>query len=502
MEHSSHVTLNGQELTLHDTDAIAAGATLKIASSAEHKVHLGRKVVEKLAYTDKPYYGINTGFGYFAGTTIPHKSLIQLQENILTSHAGGWGGMLSLPETRLAMALRLNVLIQGFTGVRYALCEKLLEFINTGIYPLIPLCGSVGASGDLIPLAHLALPLIGMGMVSFQGETIEAARALELAGIAPIKLAEKEGLSLINGTQIMLSIGALALSRALKLMEAAELITALSYEALTGHPRALDGRLHAVRRQAGQLTSAKIILRHLEGSYLFGKTVKRARIQDPYSLRCAPQVHGASRDALGYIAGIVERELNAVTDNPLVFPGKDEVVSGGNFHGQPLAMAFDFGAIAIAELASISERRLELLLNPGMNGLTPFLSSDPGLDSGYMCTQYLSASLVNENKTLANPACTDSIPGNAGIEDHVSMGMNSAKKFKAAVENTLTVLSLEMLAAAQAIDLKQVKKLGAGTQILYEKIRKEVAFWTGRKQILSEEVCKARNVLEQHLSQS
>lgn len=487
--------LNGQPLTLEDVKKIASGSEILLGNSIKKGIVSSRNFVEEIAHHDKPYYGINTGFGYLANTKVKSSDLKKLQHNIITSHAAGWGKPLTIPETRLSMALRLNVLIKGYTGVRYELCEKLLEYINKGVYPIIPSHGSVGASGDLAPLAHLALPLIGEGHVVYQGKVIEAKKALKMAHIEPIELCEKEGLSLINGTQIMLSIGSLALIQALKLMEAVEVITALTYEGLVGNINALHPKLHAVRQQEGQKLSAEAILNHLKGSYLFDTTTERSRVQDPYSMRCAPQVHGTSRDALSYVKMIIERELNAVTDNPLVFVEDELVVGGGNFHGQPLAMAYDFASIAVSELSNISERRLELLLNPNMNGLTPFLSPDPGVDSGYMAAQYLSASLVNENKLLANPACTDSIPGNVGVEDHVSMGMNSAKKFKTIVRNTITVLSVEMVVAAQAISLRNIKKLGKGTKALYAKIREDIEPWGTESRTVSEDVEKSRNIL-------
>lgn len=484
------IILDGSDLTLEQISEIALGAPLQFAAQLAEKIDASRTLVQKLAQSHTPYYGINTGFGYLANTKIAPADLSKMQRNILTSHAAGWGAPLSIEETRLSMALRLNVLIKGYTGVRLELCQLLLDLINAGIYPIIPSYGSVGASGDLAPLAHLSLALIGEGNVHYKGTTLPASRALHLAGLEPTELQEKEGLSLINGTQIMLSIGSLALKEALDLLEKAEKITALTFEAFAGNPTALDPKLHALRRQLGQIASAAAILKELEGSYLFDSETKKKFVQDPYSLRCAPQVHGASRDALNYAKSIVERELNAVTDNPLVFEEENVILSGGNFHGQPIALAFDIAAIAVAELANISERRLELLVNPNMSGLPPFLSTHPGVDSGYMALQYLSGSLVNENKLLANPACTDSIPGNVGIEDYVSMGMTSARKLRQIVKNTSTVLAIELLAAAQAADQRQITKHGQGTKKLYKAFREQVLFWED-VHILSEDVEKA-----------
>lgn len=490
----SAIILGEKALCLKSAQKIANGAIIYLSPKIKKNIEESRKLVEKLAKTDTPYYGINTGFGFFANKKIPHSKQKELQKNIITSHASGWGAPLSIPETRLCMTLRFNVLTKGFTGVSYELCEALLKLITAEIYPIIPSYGSVGASGDLAPLAHLALPLIGKGKVHFKEKTMDASEALRLAKISPYVLNEKEGLSLINGTQVMLSIGSIALIKALSLLEYAEKIAALSFEALFAHLQPLDPRLHQLRRQEGQIISAKKILEELKGSYLHDDNLQRTRVQDPYSLRCAPQVHGASRDSLNYAKAILERELDAVTDNPLVFHDSKEIVSGGNFHGQPIAFALDIASIALSELSNISERRQELLLNPNTNGTNSFLAVEPGIDSGYMAAQYLSASLVNENKLLANPAVTDSIPGNVGIEDHVSMGMTSARKFRTIVENCATVLSVELLFAAQAIDLLKIKKLGNGTKSLYKKLRKNVPMWS-QERILSEDIENARKVI-------
>lgn len=491
---SKWITLDGSDLTLEDVKSISKGAKLKLDAKLSKTIDSSRSLVQKLSSSKTPYYGINTGFGFLANKKIDQDHLAKMQRNIITSHASGWGEPLSLEETRLSMALRLNVLIKGYTGVRLELCRALLGLINAEIYPIIPSYGSVGASGDLAPLAHLSLALIGEGKVHYKGKVMPALEALKTAKLSPIALKEKEGLSLINGTQIMLSIGSLALKDAFDLLEKAEKITALTFEAFVGNPTALDPRLHAVRRQLGQITSAEKILRELEGSYLLDKETKRRFVQDPYSLRCAPQVHGASRDTLNHTKNVIERELNAVTDNPLVFEEDEAILSGGNFHGQPIAMAFDIASIAVSELANISERRLELLVNPTMSGLPAFLSTDPGVDSGYMALQYLSASLVNENKLLANPSCTDSIPGNVGIEDHVSMGMTSARKLRRIVKNAYAVLAVELLAAAQAIDLRKTTKLGAGTKKLYHEFREHALHWND-EQILADDVEKACNFL-------
>jgi histidine ammonia-lyase len=468
------ITLDGTSLTLSKAAAIAAGAPIGISEASRSVMEPSHQLVKRLALDNHPVYGINTGFGFLANKCIAPAEQKLLQLNLIKSHAGGYGTPLSIPETRLAMALRINVLLKGYTGVRFELVEALLNLIKAEIYPIIPEKGSVGASGDLAPLAHLALPLLGLGRVHYRGQIIEAAEALSKAKLRPIELMEKEGLALINGTQIMLSVGGLALETARRLLLLADNIAALSYEAVTARPSVLYPKLHQLRNQKGQIASAKRIAKQLNGSYLYNPKTKHLYVQDPYSIRCAPQVHGASRDAIVYACTIAENELNAATDNPLVFVEEQQVISGGNFHGQPLALAFDFASIAIAEIGNISERRLDLLLNPHMNKLTAFLSPNPGINSGYMILQYLSAANVNENKLLANPSSTDSIPGNANIEDHVSMGMTSANKFKKIVLNAKVILAAELLAAAQAIDLRKASPLGKGTASTYNAIRKKV----------------------------
>jgi len=490
------VSLNGYSMSLEKASLIARGALPVLPRSIKKEVDRSREVIEQIVSGDNPVYGVNTGFGYFANKQISTSRLKELQKHFVRSHAGGYGPSLSTEETRLALALRLNLLIKGFSGVRFELCETILKFLENEIYPIIPEYGSVGASGDLIPLAHLALPLIGEGKVSYQGKVMSAKNALKLAGLAPIELAEKEGLSFVNGTEIMQAVGGMALAAALKVSDRADRIAALSFEALGAHITALDERIHLARGQKGQIETAKNIRGELSGSYLYDKSLERQRVQDPYSLRCSPQIHGPSKDALTYAKEIIEREFNAVTDNPLVFAEDKQILSGGNFHGQALAISFDFASIAVSELANVADRRIELLMNPQTSKLPAFLAKDEGFNSGYMVLQYLSASLVNENKLLANPASTDSIPGNVGIEDHVSMGMTSARKLKKVVENTRTVLSLEMLAAAQAIYLAKVKKLGKGTQKTYDLVRKLIPPLK-KDRIVSIDVGKAVRVFEE-----
>lgn len=492
----STITLDGKSLTLPTAVAISQGAAISLADSVPATLTASRDIVKKKLRTHRPIYGVNTGFGFLANQAIPQSQLQTLQINILRSHASGHGAPLSLPETRLAMALRLNVLAQGYAGVRLELCQALHALLAANILPVIPELGSVGASGDLAPLAHLALPLIGEGEVHYQGRIIPAMQALLDADIAPITLAEKEGLALINGTQIMLAIGTIALAKGLHLLELADLLAALTFEGLQGNPEALDAQIHAARGQPGQIASAANMRAHLDGSYLHKPRQPFPRVQDPYSLRCAPQIHGASRDALTYPTAVIERELNATTDNPLVFIDPDRIVSGGNFHGQPLAIALDVAAIALSELGNVSERRLELMLNPHHSGLPAFLTSYPGLESGYMAAQYLAASLVNQNKLLANPASTDSIPGNVGIEDHVSMGMTSARKLRQLVGHLETILAIELMAAAQAIDLRHAHPLGTGTARAYQMLRSHLPKLT-EDRIIANDVTSALEALHQ-----
>jgi histidine ammonia-lyase len=488
-------SLSGNELTLADLQPIANGAKITISPNVKATVEKSRKwLIDQLQH-NKPIYGVNTGFGYYAKTAIPHSQLLELQVNLIRSHASGWGNPLSTQETRLAMTLRLHVLTKGYTAVRYSLIDAMLKLIDHEIFPIIPEYGSVGASGDLAPLAHLALALIGEGKVNYKGEIITASVALKKAGLSPFVLEEKEGLGLINGTQIMLAVGGLALSHAISLSRLATLIGALSVEGLEGRPDAFEDSLHQVRNQMGQIKVAEELRSHLKGSSLYQAENQFPRVQDPYSLRCIPQVHGASYDGLDYAKTIIERELNGATDNPLVFVEENRVLSGGNFHGQPIALAFDFAAIALAEIGNISERRVDLLFNPQFSQLSPFLAPEPGVTSGYMAAQYLAACLVNENKGLANPASTDSIPGNVGVEDHVSMGMTSARKLRKIVDNIRTQLAVELICAAQAVSMKKRENaLGEKTGDLYRELRKVVPV-LDRDRIISDDIALARTVI-------
>jgi histidine ammonia-lyase len=441
----------------------------------EHKpVSESRKIVENALLDGDAHYGINTGFGVLANKRISDDELATLQKNILLSHACGMGDPVPPEVTRLMLQLKIHSLSLGYSGVSEETFRQLLILEEQGILPWIPSRGSVGASGDLAPLAHMCLPLIGRGEVwdsSFSAR-IPAAAELEAKGIKPVSLQAKDGLALINGTQMMAAYGAFVLERSLVLQREADILAAMSLEALQGSAAPFDQRIHAIRPHHGQQVVASNIRKLLEGSEILASHRDCGKVQDPYSLRCVPQVHGASRDALDYARQCIEIELNSVTDNPLVFEQGD-ILSGGNFHGQPLAFAMDFAAIALAELASISERRTYLLLE-GHDGLPKLLMHDTGVNSGFMIPQYTAAALVSENKILCHPASVDSIPTSLGQEDHVSMGSISAFKLLAVLRNVERVLAVELLTSAQALDFRKAFTPGHGVAIAHQSLRKEI----------------------------
>ncbi len=425
-------------------------------------------------------YGVNTGFGALAERRIQEGDVRALQRNLVRSHACGVGPDLGEAEVRGMILLRAQVIALGYSGVRVEIVDALIAMLNAGVCPRIPAQGSVGASGDLAPLAHLALALIGEGEATFDGRRMPAAEALAAAGLAPVELAAKEGLSLINGTQYMTALGALALCDARRLCTAADIAGAVSLEALKGSKRPFDDRLMAVRPHPGQEICAGNLRTLLTESEIMESHVNCGKVQDPYSLRCMPQVHGATRDALAWANAVLEREVNSVTDNPTVFlDGEDggaDLISGGNFHGQPVAIALDLAAIAVAELADISERRVEQLVNPALSsGLTPFLARDSGLHSGFMIAQVASASLVSENKVLCHPASVDSIPSSAGREDHVSMGSISARKLAQVVANVTNSLAIEVLTAAQGVDQRRPLAASRGVSAAHAAVRRVVS---------------------------
>jgi histidine ammonia-lyase len=468
------VTLGAQKLTLNQVVRVAHGEAAALSTEARNRMCDSRALVEACARASTPVYGVTTGFGALAEVRVQDHEILALQRNLVLSHAAGVGRPLSRPETRAMMLLRAQTLALGYSGVRPEVVNLLVTMLNRGVHPQIPEKGSVGASGDLAPLAHLALGMLGEGLAEFEGATLPAADALRRASLQPIVLQVKEGLSLVNGTQAMSAVGGLATMRALELCKLADIVGAMTLEGLNGHLDPFDARIQHVRPHPGQATCAGNIRRLCAGSQIAVAGGFGRKVQDPYSLRCMPQVHGASRDGLGYTEDVLGREINSATDNPLVFAQAEQILSGGNFHGQPLAMALDFAAIAVAELANISERRVEQLVNPSLSGLPPFLVPASGIHSGYMIAQVTAASLVNENKMLAYPASVDSIPGSASREDHVSMGMTSARKLREVVDNTFTVLAVEMLCAAQAIDLRKPERLGEGSAAAHRRIREAV----------------------------
>jgi histidine ammonia-lyase len=461
------VALTGDDLTVADVWAVAVERRqASLADSARSKMRAAREVVERAAHGASEHtYGVNTGFGRFVSRSIPEHLTEELQLRLLRSHACGVGEPYPDEIVRAAMLLRANALAKGNSGARVETVELLLECLNRGIVPVVPSRGSVGASGDLAPLAHLALPLVGEGEATLDGERMSGLEALTGAGLSPVTLAAKEGLSLINGTQFMAAFCALGLARARRLAHAADLACAMSLEALQGSRTSFLPEIHELRPLRGQRDSAAHILRQLDGSAIIESHRWCDKVQDAYSLRCAAQVHGASRDLLDYVDYTVSVEVNAATDNPLVLVDDDALVSNGNFHGQPIAFALDALAMACAELASISERRVERLVNPNLSdGLPAFLTSDGGLNSGFMILQYVAASLVSENKVLAHPASVDSIPTSAGQEDHVSMGNAAGLKAWQVLANCERALAIELLAGAQGVEFLAPLEPGDGVR--------------------------------------
>lgn len=475
----SVVEIDGRHLTVEQVLRVARlGAGVRLASEARERVHEGRRQVEAALRRNRPLYGVNTGVGALSQVSVPSERLGELQVNMVRSHAAGVGEPLDRETVRALLLARANGLALGHSGVRPVVVERLLEWLNAGVHPVVPCQGSVGASGDLAPLAHLTLALAGEGMAEFRGEVLPSRQALASAGLEPLSLDVGEGVALINGTQLMAAILALAVADARALVKVADVAAALTLEALGGIAGAFDERLARVRPHPGQGRSAANLRRLLAGSRHVRPAGEGPRVQDAYSLRCVPQVHGASRDAVEFVAGVVEVELNSATGNPLLFDGGPDgpaVVSGGNFHGQPLALAGDFLAIALAALAGISERRIERLVNPSLSGLPPFLSPDPGVGTGYMLAQYTAAALVSENKVLAHPAGVDSIPTSANQEDYVSMGTVAARKAARVLRHAQQVLGIELVCAAQALEFRGPQGAGRGTLAAYRAIRRHVA---------------------------
>jgi histidine ammonia-lyase len=488
------IVLTGAELTVADVESVALGRSgARLDPGARRRVEEARAVIDRLVASGEVVYGVTTGFGSLASTFVPPERARELQERLLLSHAAGVGEPLPTPVVRAMLLLRANTLALGHSGCRPEIIERLCEMLAQGLHPVVPSQGSVGASGDLAPLAHLALPLIGHGSVELEGRLQPAAEALAALGLAPLVLEPKEGLALLNGTQMMTAIGALSLAAAERLARTASVAAAMSTEALRGTEVAFSAAYQSTRPHPGQVRTAAELRWLLRDSELQrSHHADSHRIQDPYSLRCVPQVHGAARDALAYLHGVLDIEMNSATDNPLVFPeggrvpedalatGHGLVISGGNFHGEPVALALDLAKLAIAELGAISERRVALLLDPRLNdGLPAFLGAASGLDSGLMILQYTAAALASESKVLSHPASADSIPTSANQEDHVSMGSIAALHLRRVLEHSERILGIELICAAQALDLRldaqPGTRPGRGVEEAHARVRTAIA---------------------------
>ncbi|MGB1696970.1 MAG: histidine ammonia-lyase [Thermoplasmatota archaeon] len=481
------ITISGENLTIADVEAVADGAPVQVDPAAWPGVEASRAIVEGLVERGEVAYGITTGFGEFAHVSINRDQVEELQRNLIMSHSVGVGELLPKRVVRAMMLIRANTLLKGVSGIRRVVIERLVTFLNDDVVPDVPSRGSVGASGDLAPLAHMALPLIGLG-------TANGVPAEELP-YEPLALQAKEGLALINGTQLMSAIGSLCVQQALGLLEDSQIVAAMSLEALMGSLAPFDPRVHALRPHPGQTAVAAAIRAHTEGSEIMQSHVGCDRVQDAYSLRCIPQVLGAVHDVLQQARSTLEVEINSATDNPLVFPNGD-IISQGNFHGEPIAFLLDQVAIALSELANISERRAERMVNPDLSeGLKPFLVDKGGLNSGFMIAQYVAAALVSENKVYAHPASVDSIPTSAGQEDHVSMGSIGALKLGQVLENCRNVVAIEALCAAQALDFKAPLRPGKGTAAAHAAIRTCVSK-LDEDRILSNDVKSMHDFLE------
>lgn len=481
MELPSHISL----------DNLVNYTQLELSADALQKIATNRSYLDNILSKGDTYYGINTGFGSLCNVRIEPNELSQLQENLVCSHACGMGDEVPEEIVRLMLLLKIHGLSQGYSGVRTEIVQRLTDFYNKGIYPIVYELGSLGASGDLAPLAHLSLPLFGKGQVRYKGQRREAADVLKETGLEPMPLAAKEGLALLNGTQFMSSYAVWALLASKRLLAWADLIGALSADAFMAKDEPFQHPIHRVRPHKGQIATAQKILSLLQGSEL--QTMPKVQVQDPYSFRCMPQVHGASKDVADTVSNVVDTEINSVTDNPIVFHDEDAIMSGGNFHGQPLALHLDFLAIAMAEIANISERRTYLLIS-GQRNLPAFLAPDAGLNSGFMIAQYTAAAIVSQNKQLCSPASVDSIVSSNGQEDHVSMGANAATKLRRVILNVQRVLAIELLTAAQALDMRHPVKSSVALESLWADFRKEVSFMD-KDRVLHDDLVKAEQFL-------
>lgn len=464
-----------EDMSLSDLIAVAREKNkVELSAKAEERIAASRRLVDKWVKEGRTVYGVTTGFGALSDVAISRKDAKKLQENILKSHAAGIGDALDRETVRAMLALRIKDLCQGHAGIRLETTRHLVTLLNENVCPMVPEKGSVGASGDLVPLAHMSLVLIGLGEAICKGKPVSGRKALKSCNLAPLKLEAGEGLALINGTQAMTAIGALAVHDALRLSRLANIAAAMSLEVLMGAKTEFDPRIQQLRPHPGQAKAAAAMARIIRNSEIISSHKDCKRVQDAYTLRCSPQVHGASQDAITYARKVIETEMNSSTNNPLIFSETEDFLLGGNFHGQPVAMAMDFLCMGVAELANISERRIERLVNPKLSGLPAFLVDNGGLNSGFMIAQYAAASLVSENKILSHPAVVDSIPTSANKEDHVSMGTISARKCREIVRNTEYVVAIELLCAAQALDMFTNMKPGEGTFEAYRVIRESI----------------------------
>ncbi len=487
--------IDGETLALEDVADVAAGFTdINLTPQAVERIRASRQVISQLLRSGEVAYGVNTGFGRFADVRIPDSDIEKLQENLVVSHAAGVGPALPEEVTRAVLVLKLNTLAKGYSGCRLETAQTLLEMLRRGVHPVIPEQGSVGASGDLAPLAHMTLPMVGLGEAVYRGQRLPGRQAMEAAEIPLLRLQAKEGLALLNGTQFMTAIGSLSLLQAENLCRHADLIGTMSAEGLLATPVAWDARIQLARGLPGQIRVAENLRKLIEGSEIRQSHVTCSRVQDAYSVRCMPQVHGAIRDAVGYVRSVLEAEINAATDNPLVFAEEGEVLSGGNFHGHPVAIAMDLLAQVMAQLANISERRIEYLCDPDMSDMAGFLTEHGGLNSGFMIAQVTAASLVSENKVLAHPASVDSIPTSANKEDYVSMGSVAARQARDIVENTETVLAIELLCACQGLDLRSPLQPAPATKAALEAVRAQVPH-LDRDRLLHLDIAAAKRLI-------
>lgn len=481
------VIITGNDLTLEEfVNVCRYGYKVELSLVANKHIYDSNKIMTTILSKNECIYGVNTGFGILSDVSISTEDCMQLQKNLIMSHAVGVGEKFSTDVVRGIILLRINNLAKGYSGVRNIVVDTLVMMLNKGVHPTVPEKGSLGASGDLVPMSHVVLPLLGLGYAEYNGVVLDGKEAMQQAQIPLLQLKEKEGLACINGTQAMTAVGALTLFDSINIMKIADISASLTFEALNGIMNALDNRIHMLRPYKGQIDTARIMSALLLESEM---TTNQGdlRNQDAYSLRCIPQVHGASKDLINYVKDKVKIEMNSVTDNPIIIPESNEVISVGNFHGQPMALCFDFLCIALSELASISERRIERLVNPALNeGLPCSLVKNSGINSGYMIIQYAAAALVSENKVLSHPACVDSIPSSCNQEDHVSMGTISARKAREIMLNTRKVLAMELLCACQGIDLRGRKKLGKGTAAAYTLIREKVPMLESDREVYLE----------------